>query len=75
MGVIEWILLGGLVLIVALIIVWPSIHVIGPTEVGLVIKRFSFKKLKIVPDILVTGGGGAVEGLAGALMKFLTPKK
>ncbi|MDI6752428.1 MAG: hypothetical protein QME07_06240 [bacterium] len=46
MSIISWILLGGVIFLVVLIIVWPSIHVIGPTEVGLVIKRFSFKKLK-----------------------------
>ncbi len=29
---------------------------------------------KIMPEILVAGGGGAVEGLAASLMKFLTEK-
>jgi len=29
---------------------------------------------KIMPEILVAGGGGAVEGLAASLMKFLTDK-
>ncbi len=33
-------------LVVALLIlILPSIRVIGPTEVGLVMKRFSFRKL------------------------------
>ncbi len=38
-----WSLLGILVLLILVIL--PSIHKIGPTQVGLVMKRFSFRKL------------------------------
>jgi len=34
----------------------------------------SDKNTKIVPDILVTGGGGSVDGLAATLTKFLADK-
>jgi regulator of protease activity HflC (stomatin/prohibitin superfamily) len=57
----DWILLGGLVLfvvLVVLILIAPSIHMIGPTEVGLVIKRFSFKKLKGDNPIAFNGEAG-----------------
>lgn len=37
--------LGGLAITLLLILIIPSIHVIGPTQVGLITKRFSFKKL------------------------------
>jgi hypothetical protein len=37
-------ILAGLVVLI-LILVLPSIRIIGPTEVGLVIKRFSFRRL------------------------------
>lgn len=50
----AWIL--GAVLI-GLALVLPSIHIIGPTEVGLVIKRFSLKKLS--DDNPVAFGGEA----------------
>lgn len=44
--------------IVALILVVPSIRIIGPTEVGLVMKRFSFKKLTEENPIAFNGEAG-----------------
>ena len=43
----------------------------GPTAVVAVANAVAEGKLTIVPDVLVTGGGGAVEGLAAALMRSL----
>ena len=43
MGIIPFIL--GAIIFVVLFVILPSIHHIGPTEVGLVTKRFDFKKL------------------------------
>ncbi len=49
-----------------LILIVPSIHVIGPTQVGLVTKRFSFKKL--AEDNLL-----AFHGEAGYQAELLMP--
>ncbi len=38
-------IIGGALLLVLLILILPSIRMIGPTEVGLVTKRFGFKSL------------------------------
>ena len=43
----------------------------GPTAVVAVANAVAEGKLTIVPDVLVTGGGGAVEGLAATLMRSL----
>ena len=43
----------------------------GPTAVVAVANAVAEGKLTIVPEVLVTGGGGAVEGLAAALMRSL----
>ncbi|HKW70742.1 MAG TPA: hypothetical protein VJP81_09190 [Candidatus Dormibacteraeota bacterium] len=44
----------------ALYVVWRSIVVIGPAQVD------------VAPEALVTGGGGALEGLAASFMRSLT---
>jgi uncharacterized membrane protein YqiK len=43
---------------VVLVLVLPSIRIIGPTEVGLVTKRFSFKKLRDDDPIAFRGEAG-----------------
>ncbi len=43
----------------------------GPTALVAVANAVAEGKLTIVPEVLVTGGGGAVEGLAAALMRSL----
>ena len=43
----------------------------GPTAVVAVANAVAEGKLTVVPEVLVTGGGGAVEGLAAALMRSL----
>ena len=45
-------------LFVAAVLVLPSIRIIGPTEVGLLIKRFSFKKLDEENVIAMDGAAG-----------------
>lgn len=53
---------GALIFLIAvfvlLIIIVPSIRIIGPTEVGLVTKRFSFKKLTSDNPIAFNGEAG-----------------
>ncbi len=47
-----------------------------PTAIVNIVKALAEKNIKVVPDILVTGGnGGGVEGLAATLMKYLGDKK
>ena len=41
----------------------------GPTAAIAVANALSEGKLDLMPDVLVTGGGGAIEGLAAALMR------
>lgn len=41
----------------------------GPTAIVAVANAVAEGKLTIVPEVLVTGGGGAVEGLAATLMR------
>jgi regulator of protease activity HflC (stomatin/prohibitin superfamily) len=43
----------------------------GPTAAIAVANALSEGKLDVVPDVLVTGGGGAIEGLAAAFMRSL----
>jgi len=43
-----------------------------PTAIVNAITALAESKVKFVPDILVTGGGSAIEGLAGTLMRFLS---
>jgi regulator of protease activity HflC (stomatin/prohibitin superfamily) len=43
----------------------------GPTAIVAVANAVAEGKLTIVPEVLVTGGGGAVEGLAATLMRSL----
>ncbi len=47
-----------LVIVLVFVIVLPSFRVIGPTEVGLVMKRFSFKKLEEENPIAFNGEAG-----------------
>jgi SPFH domain/Band 7 family protein len=54
---INWLILFWPALL-ALVICVPSIHIIGPTQVGLVIKRFSFKKLSDDDPIAFRGEAG-----------------
>ncbi len=42
-----------------------------PTAVVNAINALAEKNVKIVPDILVAGGGGSLDGLAGTLMSYL----
>jgi hypothetical protein len=50
-----------------------QVKALGQTPTALVnaINALAEKQVKIVPDILVAGGGGAMEGLAGSLMGWL----
>jgi regulator of protease activity HflC (stomatin/prohibitin superfamily) len=41
----------------------------GPTALVAVANEISDGKIKVVPDVLVTGGGGSIEGLAATLMQ------
>jgi regulator of protease activity HflC (stomatin/prohibitin superfamily) len=43
-----------------------------PTAIVNAVNALAESKVKFVPDILVTGGGSAIEGLAGTLMRFLS---
>jgi uncharacterized membrane protein YqiK len=43
----------------------------GPTAAVAVANALSEGKLDVMPEVLVTGGGGAVEGLAATLMRSL----
>src|SRR5579859_1193589 len=43
----------------------------GPTAAIAVANALSEGKLDVMPDVLVTGGGGAIEGLAAAFMRSL----
>ena len=47
-----------IVLVVVVVFVLPSIRIIGPTEVGLVTKRFSFKKLPDDNPVAFRGEAG-----------------
>ena len=51
---------------VVVILVLPSIRIIGPTEIGLITKRFAFKKLREDNPI-------AFEGEAGYQAELLMP--
>ncbi len=48
------------------IIVVPSIRIIGPTEIGLVMKRFSFRKLSEDNPIAMSGEAGYQADLCGS---------
>jgi len=65
-------LIIGLVLLLVLILVLPSIRIIGPTEVGLVTRRFSFKKLRDDNPIAFNGEAGyqALLLMPGWRLKF-----
>ncbi|MBC7328477.1 hypothetical protein H5T87_10260 [bacterium] len=43
-----------------------------PTAIVNAITALAESKVKFVPDILVTGGGSSIDGLAGSLMRFLS---
>ncbi len=60
---------AGLWVLSALIIILPSFRFIGPTEVGLVFKRFGWRKLK-------DGSPLALHGEAGyqAFLRYWTPE-
>lgn len=65
-------LLITLSLIIFAILFLPSLRIIGPTEVGLVTKRFSFKKLKSDNPIAFNGEAGyqATLLMPGFRLKF-----
>jgi len=64
-------LLGTLIAIgVFVIFILPSIRVIGPTEIGLVIKRFSFRKLSEDNPIALNGEAGFQADLLMAGWRF-----
>jgi uncharacterized membrane protein YqiK len=46
----------------------------GPTAAVAIAGAISEGKLDVMPDVLVTGGGGAIEGLAAAFMRSLNGK-
>ena len=50
--------MGPVIFIILAILILPSIRVIGPTEVGLVMKRFSFRKLSNDSPIAFNGEAG-----------------
>src|SRR3954454_2520917 len=52
------ILVAIVVVVVVLLVVLNSIHRIGPAEVGLVVKKFGFKKLKDDNPIAFHGEAG-----------------
>lgn len=54
------------VAVVLAVLIFPSVHIIGPTEVGLVVKRFSLRKLSDDSPI-------AFRGEAGYQAKLLMP--
>jgi uncharacterized membrane protein YqiK len=68
--ILEWIpdvrILAPTGVVLFLILVIPSIRIIGPTEIGLVIKRFAFRKLSADNPI-------AFRGEAGYQAKLLMP--
>ena len=58
-GFLDYLLLGrGGLVFVLVVFVLPSIRIIGPTEVGLVTKRFSFRKLPDDNPIAFHGEAG-----------------
>ncbi|MEN6519821.1 MAG: SPFH domain-containing protein [Armatimonadota bacterium] len=63
---------GYAVLFVLVVLILPSIRVIGPTEVGLVMKRFGFKKLSNDNPIAFAGEAGYQAELLmpGLRLKF-----
>ncbi|MCP4110521.1 MAG: hypothetical protein GY749_34195 [Desulfobacteraceae bacterium] len=62
----------ALIVFIALVLFIPSVRIIGPTEVGLVVKRFSFKKLSDDNPIAFNGEAGFQSDLlmAGWRLKF-----
>ena len=46
----------------------------GPTAAVAIANAVSEGKLTVVPEVLVTGGGGAIEGLAATFMRALNGK-
>lgn len=49
---------AAVLLILALILILPSIHVVGPAEIGLVIKRFALRKLSEDNPVAFNGEAG-----------------
>jgi len=56
MGLTEWIVAAAIAIFVLFVL--PSIRIIGPTEVGLVMKRLGFKKLSEDSPIALRGEAG-----------------
>jgi uncharacterized membrane protein YqiK len=53
-----YIVIGAVAVVLALVIIVPSIRIVGPTRIGLVIKRFSFRKLPGDDPIAFRGEAG-----------------
>jgi uncharacterized membrane protein YqiK len=51
-----------------------QVNALGQTPTAIVnaIKALAEQKIKVMPDILVTGAGSSIEGLAATLMKYFT---
>src|SRR5258708_7705930 len=65
-------LLSTIAAVLFIILFFPSLRIIGPTEVGLVTKRFSFKKIKNDNPIAFRGEAGyqATLLMPGFRLKF-----
>lgn len=57
-------------IVFVVVVILPSIRVIGPTEVGLVMKRFSFKKLSEDNPIALSGESGFQADLLMPGLRF-----
>jgi hypothetical protein len=59
----AWLYGGAAVLLFLVFFIFPSIHVIGPTEVGLVLKRFGLRSLSEDNPVAFRGEAGYQAGL------------
>ncbi len=62
--------IGYLIFAIIVILILPSIRIIGPTEVGLVMKRFGFKKLSEDNPIAFHGEAGFQADLLMPGLRF-----
>lgn len=54
-----------------------QVEALGQTQTAVVnvVTALAEKNIKIVPEVLVAGGGNSIEGLAATLMKYFSPDK
>jgi hypothetical protein len=54
-----------------------QVNALGQTQTAIInaVKALAEQKIKVVPDILVAGGGSSIEGLAATLMKYISAGK